>query len=319
MERPSSRVRPAAAGDRNRPIGVFDSGVGGLSILRALRAELPGEDFVYFSDAGHAPYGEKGEDFVSSRSLAIAVDLLGQHRIKSLVVACNTATAAAVHLLRAQHTQLPVVGVEPALKPAAALTRTGHVAVLATRGTLASAKFRTLQQSLRDQAQFTLVPCDGLAAAIEDDDTDRIRALCARYTGEVGGFGSGPGEVDTLVLGCTHYPFAADVFRELLGPAIQLVETGEPVARRTRQLLEQQDLLNPQGRGCVALRTTGRPEALQAAARRWLGLPEAAPACGPQVVDASATAAARPRATSTFSSSTRPSTNITAVDRIARR
>ena len=101
--------------DRDRPIGVFDSGVGGLSILRALRAELPREDFVYFSDAGHAPYGEKEEEFVSDRSLAIAVDLLEQHRIKALVIACNTATAAAVHLLRARHTQLPVVGVEPAL------------------------------------------------------------------------------------------------------------------------------------------------------------------------------------------------------------
>src|SRR3954463_5260565 len=166
--------------DSERPIGVFDSGVGGLSVLRALRAELPREDFVYFSDAGHAPYGEKGEQFVSDRSLAIAVDLLEEHRIKSLVVACNTATAAAVHLLRARHTHLPVVGVEPALKPAAALTKTGHVAVLATRGTLASAKFQALKDSLREQADFVTVPCDGLAAAIEADDPAQIRELCRR-------------------------------------------------------------------------------------------------------------------------------------------
>jgi len=258
--------------DCDQPIGVFDSGVGGLSILRALRAELPGEDFVYFSDAGHAPYGEKGEQFVSERSLAIAVDLLERHRIKALVVACNTATAAAVHLLRARHTQLPVVGVEPALKPAAALTQTGKVAVLATRGTLASAKFQALRDSLRERAEFVLVPCDGLAAAIEADDQPLVRALCDRYTRDVGRFGTGSGEVDTLVLGCTHYPFASELFQELLGPAIRLVETGEPVARQTRRLLEAQELLNPEGQGKVRLRTSGCPQALQAAATRWLGL-----------------------------------------------
>lgn len=264
--------------DRDRPIGVFDSGVGGLSVLRALRAELPQEDFVYFSDAGHAPYGEKGEAFVSDRSLAIAVDLLEQHRIKGLVVACNTATAAAVHLLRAKHTHLPVVGVEPALKPAAALTRTGHVAVLATRGTLSSAKFKALQSSLSEQAAFTLVPCDGLAAAIEAGDDAQVRALCSRYTREVCCFGTAAGEIDTLVLGCTHYPFAQDVFRELLGPEVQLVETGEPVARQTRRLLETQSLVNPAGQGRVAFRTSGSPEALRSAAARWLGLRDSAQA-----------------------------------------
>jgi glutamate racemase len=258
--------------DSHGPIGVFDSGVGGLSILRALRAELPDEDFVYFSDAGHAPYGEKDEAFVSNRSLAIALALLEQHRIKGLVVACNTATAAAVHLLRARHGQLPVVGVEPALKPAAALTQTGHVAVLATRGTLASAKFRALEESLRSQAKFVLVPCDGLAAAIEADDQAHIRALCARYTQEAGRFGSGPGEIDTLVLGCTHYPFASEVFRALLGGGVRLVETGEPVARQTRRLLAQRQLLKAGGEGRVHWLTTGSREALQAAAGRWLGL-----------------------------------------------
>lgn len=258
--------------DRDRPIGVFDSGVGGLSILRALRTELPAEDFVYFSDAGHAPYGEKDDAFVSGRSLAIAVDLLERHRIKGLVVACNTATAAAVHLLRAQHTGLPLVGVEPALKPASTLTKTGRVAVLATRGTLASAKFRTLHDSLRGQAEFLLQPCDGLAAAIEADDQPLVRELCKRYTLEAGRFGTGAGEIDTLVLGCTHYPFASEHFRALLGPGVQLVETGEPVARQTRRLLEAGGLLNPAGAGRVEWQTTGDPAALLAAAQRWLSL-----------------------------------------------
>lgn len=264
--------------DRDRAIGVFDSGVGGLSILRALRAELPEEDFVYFSDGGHAPYGEKGEAFVTQRSLAIAVDLLERHSIKALVVACNTATAAAVHLLRANHAHLPVIGVEPALKPAAALTRTGHVAVLATRGTLSSAKFHGLLGSLRGHAEFVLVPCDGLAAAIEADDGPLVRELCARYTAGACRFGTGPGEVDTVVLGCTHYPFAADVFRDLLGPDIQLVETGAPVARQTRRLLSERDLLKPQGGGRVHWHTSGSPDVLHGAAARWLGLPAQAAA-----------------------------------------
>ena len=235
---------------RDSPIGVFDSGVGGLSVLRALRAELPQEDFVYFSDAGHAPYGEKGEDFVSRRSLSIVVDLLEQHRIKGLVIACNTATAAAVHLLRARHTGLPVVGVEPALKPAAAASDTKHIAVLATRGTLESAKFRALHASLQGQAEFTLQPCDGLAAAIEADDTARIRELCRRYTVEVCCYGTAPGEIYTVVLGCTHYPFAERHFRECLPGYVRLMETGEPVARQTRRLLETADLLGSHGSAC---------------------------------------------------------------------
>ena len=254
------------------PIGVFDSGVGGLSILRSLRTELPHEDFVYFSDAGHAPYGERDDDYVCGRSLAIALDLLEQHRIKALVVACNTATAAAVHLLREQHVDLPVVGVEPALKPAAAMTKTGRIAVLATRATLASAKFRTLLDSLRDKAEFLLQPCDGLAAAIENDDRAEVQRLCKRYTVEAGTFGTGEGQIDTLVLGCTHYPFAERQFRALLGDEVQLVETGSPVAKQAHRVLAERGLLNPAGRSRVTLLTSGSPPHLHEAAARWLGL-----------------------------------------------
>jgi glutamate racemase len=262
--------------DRDRPIGVFDSGVGGLSILRALRAELPSEDFVYFSDAGHAPYGEKGEPFVSDRSLAIAVDLLEQHRIKALVVACNTATAAAVHLLRAQHAHLPVIGVEPALKPAVAITRTGLVAVLATRGTLGSTKFRALQASLKDEAQFVLVPCDGLAAAIEADDLPLIRALCQRYTSEVCCFGTGPGEVDTLVLGCTHYPLLAGLIGLVMGDGVTLVSSADETAKDVYRTLVAQGLERATGLPEPQHRflTTGDPRAFLDLSRRFLG-PEA--------------------------------------------
>jgi len=253
-------------------IGVFDSGLGGLSVLRALRAELPREDFIYFSDTGHFPYGERGDAFVAQRSLDITGELVAHHRIKALVVACNTATAAGVHLLRERYPQLPVVGVEPPLKPAAALTRTGRVAVFATRGTLASAKFRSLHDALRDRAEFILQPCNGLAAAIESGDAGKIRDLCEYYIAQAGPFGTQTGQADTLVLGCTHYPFAAEPLTALLGSEIQLIETGEPVARQTRRLLEAAHLLDPEGFGQVQWETTGSPEALRSAASRWLGL-----------------------------------------------
>ena len=252
------------------PIGVFDSGVGGLSILRALRAELPSEHFVYLADSGFAPYGERDNSFVVERARAVAQRLLDDHAIKALVIACNTATAAAVHLLRAQLPGLPIVGVEPALKPALALTRTGRIGVMATRGTLASAKFAALHDGVQHQAQFLLQACDGLADAIEAYDTDRIAELCARYTGALGRFGAEAGAIDTLVLGCTHYPFARQQLQALVGEAVRMVETGEPVARQTRRLLEAAALLLPTGAGSVSLHSTGDLQALTRFASRWL-------------------------------------------------
>lgn len=258
------------------PIGVFDSGVGGLSILQALRAQLPAEDFVYLADAGYAPYGERGDDYVIERTWAIVRRLQQAHRIKALVVACNTATAAAIHLIRAELPQLPLVGVEPALKPAVALSQTGRIGVIGTRGTLTSAKVRTLHDSLKSQADFVLQPCDGLADAIQNDDTAQIAALCERYTRALGPFGTQAGQIDTLVLGCTHYPFAQQVLQPLVGDAVRLIETGEPVARQTRRLLEAGGLLRARGPGAAAgrvtLLTTGEPAQLEAAAQRWLGL-----------------------------------------------
>lgn len=263
----SDPISPISPG---QPIGVFDSGVGGLSILRALRSELPQENFTYLADSGFAPYGERGEAFVVERARQLAQQLLDDHAIKSLVIACNTATAAAIHLLRAELPGLPIVGVEPALKPALALTRTGSIGVLATRGTLASAKFRTLHESLKEQAEFRLQPCDGLADAIENHDSAKTLALCRQYTAGLGNFGASAGEIDTLVLGCTHYPFALEHLRALLGPAVQLVETGQPVARQARRLLDSAGLLNPHGAGSVSYLSTGELALLQRSATRWL-------------------------------------------------
>ena len=259
-----------------QPIGVFDSGVGGLSVLQALRVEMPQERFVYVSDAGHAPYGERDEAHVRQRSLAIGDYLVRSHGVRALVVACNTATAAAIAALRAAHPALPIVGIEPALKPAASLSRTGVVGVLATRGTLASDKFQALLQAQNPQVRFVLQACDGLAAAIEHDDTPQIRALCARYTGAMGHFGAAPGAIDTVALGCTHYAFAAAALQTLLGPDVRLLDAGQPVAQRTRSLLGYENKQNfaiaagDKTSAWVDLWTTGAVNTLQDTAQRWL-------------------------------------------------
>ena len=254
---------------------MFDSGIGGLSVLRALRAELPHEHFIYIADSGHAPYGERAEVHVLARSRAVAQFLAGHH-VKALVMACNTATAAAIALLRAEHPDLALIGVEPALKPAAAISQTGRIGVFATRSTLASAKFQALLASQAGKAVFILQPCDGLAYAIEHSaktgDTTETIALCARYTSTTGLFGTKNGQIDTLVLGCTHYPLASKQLRALLGPEVQLVDNGEAVARQARRLLlpGPTPIHHPPGR--VSLFATGDPQTLQAAAGRWLKL-----------------------------------------------
>jgi glutamate racemase len=224
----------------NAPIGVFDSGVGGLSVLRHIRALLPHEHLLYFADSGFAPYGDKPEQVVAERSLAIAGFLVAQGA-KALVVACNTATVAAIKLLRAHYPDMPIVGVEPGLKPGAAATRNGKVGVLATDGTLAGEKFQLLREqiSLSTNAQFLLQGCTGLADQIElgELDSDATAAMLARYIVPLLDQGA-----DTLVLGCTHYPLVQAAIERFVAGAtphsIVLVDTGEAVARQLARLLE---------------------------------------------------------------------------------
>lgn len=253
-----------------RPIGVFDSGVGGLSILQALRLELPNEDFVYLADSAYAPYGERPSPEVLARTLAITRYLHARHHIQALVIACNSATAVGIQDARALFPDLPLIGVEPALKPAVAHSATHHIGVMATRATLNSPKFKALLHSLQHQARIVCQPCDGLADAIERDDTDSISALCAQYTHAMGQFGTKVGDIDTLVLGCTHYPFASQYLQALVGPRVRLLDNGEPVARQTRRMLPS--LSSDAAPGQCQLLATGDPATLQTAARRWLDL-----------------------------------------------
>jgi glutamate racemase len=262
---------------------VFDSGVGGLSVLRALLAELPHERFSYFADNAHAPYGERGDAYVLARSRAVLQALVAQERVKALVIACNTATTAAVHALRAAYPQLPIIGIEPALKPAAKLTRTGHVGVLATRGTLGSQKLRTLMESLSGDVRFHVQPCDGLADAIEGDaagaDPGLVAARIDQHLGSLGPLGHTPGAIDTVVLGCTHYPLVMPLWQSRIGDQATLLDPAPAVARQTRRVLDQVGLLR-RAPGIVSpdqlstervvLLASGDLAALQAAARRWL-------------------------------------------------
>ena len=231
------------------PVGIFDSGLGGLSVLRHIHAQLPHEHLLYFADSGFAPYGDKPEPIVIERVLTVAQYLLAQGA-KALVVACNTATVAAVRELRERHPGMPIVGVEPGLKPAAALSKNGKVGVLATERTLRGAKFLALRDQIhRDAgAEFLLQPCIGLVDVIEtgDLDSEAMRAMLARYIWPLIDHGA-----DTLVLGCTHYPLVRDAIERVLlaygTPGVALVDTGDAVARQLARLLAAGALLRPDG------------------------------------------------------------------------
>ena len=268
---PAPTLQPNTAA----PIGVFDSGIGGLSVLRALRAQLPHEHFVYFADSAHAPYGERGEAFVLARSLAIAAQLLEQHHIKALVVACNTATAAAVRTLRAHYPDLPLVGIEPAIKPAAASSRTRRVGVVATRGTIESEKLHRLIAQHGAGVDFVCQACPGLAKAIEflpqTGDWAQVQQLIADNLAQMECFGTQAGQMDTLVLGCTHYPLVAQAFVAQLPAGVQCLETGAAVAKHTQTLLRQAALLqtDSQTLGQLRLLTSADSLHIEQAAAYW--------------------------------------------------
>ena len=205
-------------------IGVFDSGVGGLTVLAALRRRLPTAQLLYVADSAHAPYGERSADYVLARSRALTRFLLDQGA-QAIVVACNTATALAIDTLRRDWPALPFVGIEPALKPA--LADAASVAVMATPATLASARFRALLAAHGGAHAPRLQPCPGLADAIETDGAqaprtrERVAELCAPLRG-----------CTRIVLGCTHYPLVAEAIRATLG-AVELLDPADAVAAQT--------------------------------------------------------------------------------------
>lgn len=234
-------------GDARGGIGVFDSGVGGISVLRALVRELPSERFSYFGDSANAPYGERTTDEVVDLSKSIVDRLLGEG-CKAIVVACNTATAAAAETIRRENPHVPVVGIEPAVKPAALSCPGGRVLVMATPMTLALPKFRSLLDRWSDAAEIVPAPCPGLAARIEEgrlgepDVAELVESLVGRHRGSV----------DVAVLGCTHYPFVRRQIREALG-GVPLFDGARGTARQLRSRLAEEGLLAPSwGHGDVS-------------------------------------------------------------------
>ena len=214
------------------PIGVFDSGLGGLSVLREIVARRPDLSTIYVADSGHCPYGVKSADQIIERAEVITEFLLGQGA-QLIVVACNTATIAAVEYLRANYS-VPFVGMEPAVKPAVAATQSGVIGVLATGAALAGDKLHRLIDRHRGTVRVITQPCPGLVEQVEKGDLDgpETRRLLAEYARPLVAAGA-----DVLVLGCTHYPFLRATLAAIVGPAVALLDTGEAVARRVDSLL----------------------------------------------------------------------------------
>lgn len=246
-----------------------------MSILRHIHAALPHENLLYVADSGFAPYGGKPESVIVARTLAIAEFLLAQGA-KALVVACNTATAAAIKGLRDRYPSLLVVGVEPGLKPAAALTRTAAVGVLATERTLSSAKFLLLHEQISSSTgiRFLLQPCIGLADQIEKGElkSPATARLVESYVAPLVRQGA-----DTLVLGCTHYPFVQPLIARSAAAhsanPVALVDTGEAIARQLTRMLQQQGIMRDSAsQGSLAAFTTGSRTSLESAFAKLLKL-----------------------------------------------
>ncbi|MGQ9660372.1 MAG: glutamate racemase [Thermochromatium sp.] len=250
----------------NQPIGVFDSGLGGLTVLREIRRLLPSEDLLYVADSAHVPYGDKSTAFIASRAIAITEFLL-ERGAKAIVVACNTATSAAAKLLRTRYS-IPLIAMEPAVKPAIERTRSGVVAVLATRQTLASHNFSALLGRLDTDAEILLQPCPGLVERIEAGDWtgEGTRTLLRQYLEPLLARGA-----DTLVLGCTHYPLLTPLIRELVGPEVLILDSGLGVARQVHRRLTEAELLAPTERtGREHFWTSAHPARIHALmARLW--------------------------------------------------
>ncbi|UCG25957.1 MAG: glutamate racemase [Chloroflexota bacterium] len=260
------RETASSAGDR--PIGVLDSGVGGLSVMRHVRALLPLEDLLYVADQAHVPYGSRPAEQIRRLSDSIARFLL-LRGAKLVVVACNTASAAALDSLRANFDGVPIVGMEPAVKPGAVQTQQGRIGILATPGTFGSRRYADLMARYAEGIVAHEDPCTGLVAEIEAGRADgpEARRILVRALSPMLAAG-----VDTFVLGCTHYPFALPLIRRLVGSKATIIDPAPAVARQVERVLGQRGLLTDRERPSrVTLFTSGNPERFAAVSQRLLG------------------------------------------------
>jgi glutamate racemase len=237
-------------------IGLFDSGVGGISVMKEVRRVLPAEDLAYFADSAYCPYGGRLLEFIRARALVIG-DFLVSRGAKLIVIASNTTSIAALDVVR-ERMNVPVVGVEPAVKPAVAATRNGKVGVLATGVTLSGGRFNALVERYGNGVEVYTQPCPGLVELVEAGRWEQPEAgnLLGRYLEPMLARG-----VDTIVLGCTHYPFLRHLVKEIAGPGIKIIDTGAAVARQIVRVLEKYNLgtMNT-GPGEEQFFTSGEPE-----------------------------------------------------------
>ncbi|MFN2284035.1 MAG: glutamate racemase [Anaerolineae bacterium] len=257
------KVSPAS------PIGVFDSGVGGLSVWREIARQLPAEDTLYFADQAHIPYGQRPLDEVRRLTENITRFLLAQEA-KIIVVACNTASGAALHALRETFPEVPFVGMEPAVKPAVEHTRTGIVGVIATPATFEGDLFAGLLQRFGNGYDIHTQACPGLVEAVETGalDTPETEVLLRGYIIPLLEAG-----IDQLVLGCTHYPFLSPLIQRIVGPEVTLIDPSPAVARQVKRVLAQRDLLAPAGQANHhRFYTSGDPEKFAAMAQTLTGV-----------------------------------------------
>ncbi|WP_299025802.1 glutamate racemase [uncultured Thermanaerothrix sp.] len=249
-------------------IGVFDSGVGGLSVLRAIRALLPQHPVLYMADQAHVPYGPRSLEEVRGFAEAITRFLLAEGA-RVIVVACNTASAAALHYLRGTFPDVPFVGMEPAVKPAAEQTHSGRVGVLATRATFQGALYASVVERFARHVRLYQDTCPGLVESIEAGDLDgeTPRSILERTLKPMLAEG-----IDTVVLGCTHYPFVIPLIQEIVGPGVRVIDPAPAVARQTQRVLEIRGWLAPEGcRADVRFFTSGEVGRFQVQVQRLLG------------------------------------------------
>lgn len=251
-----------------QPIGIFDSGVGGLSVLGAIRDLLPAEHILYVADQAHIPYGPRQKSDIRDFAYGITEFLLAQGA-KLIVVACNTASAAALYDLRARFSGVPFVGMEPAVKPAATLTQTGRVGVLATPTTFTGDLYATLVDRFAQGITIFQNTCPGLVEQIEIGELD---TPATREILEVALIPMLNENVDTIVLGCTHYPFVIPLIESITGSGVRTIDPAPAIARQTRRMLDERGWLNPEeAQGELQFFTSGHPSNLENMLPRLLG------------------------------------------------
>jgi glutamate racemase len=242
------------------PIGIFDSGVGGLSVLRAIRSQMPEESVLYFGDQGHIPYGPRPMEQIRDFSEAITAFLL-EKNAKIIVVACNTASAAALKYLREKFPDVPFVGMEPAVKPAAEHTQTGKVGVLATPATFQGALYASVVERFANGVDLFQSTCPGLVQQIENGN------LMGEEPRQILNEALSPmlqNNIDTVVLGCTHYPFVIPLIQQIAGANVRVIDPAPAVAKQLQRLLQATGLKNEsQSPGGVTFYTSGDPEDLK--------------------------------------------------------